>query len=240
MTKAYQALFANRYGAARKAFAEALRVKPADRSAASALQQSLAADKTTSLNGLLANARAYEKREEWASAKSNYQTVLQRDSSQVSAKLGVIRTGVRQELDEQIRQVLSDTLAFSRDETNGQATKLLQDAKLITSKGSNLLAQIAELEGALAQAGRSVKVSLLSDNFTAISLQKIGSKAIKFGSFKKKNIALKPGRYVAVGVRLGYRDVRTEIELHVSGNTTQTFTIICDDKLSTTAARAKG
>ena len=231
MTDAYQALFKNQYGPARKAFAKALRIKPGDGFAASALQQSLAADKTTTLKGLLANARVFEKNEEWASAKSNYQTVLQRDPSQVNAKMGMIRAGARQQLDEQIRQILADTLAFSRDEANSQATKLLVDAKAIKTKGVLLSEQITQLENALAQAGKSVKVSLLSDNFTAVSLQKIGSKPIKFGSFVKKNIALKPGRYVATGVRLGYRDVRTEIELYVKGEVIQSFTIMCNEPL---------
>jgi len=235
MTDAYQALFAYQYGAARKAFAEALRIKPGDSSAASALQQSLAADKTTSMKSLLANARAFEKSEEWASAKSNYQTVLQRDSSQVGAKLGVIRSGARQQLDEQIRLVLGDTLAFSRDQKNNQASSLLADARAIKTKGTLLSQQIAQLETALALADRSVKISLLSDNFTDVSLQRTGSRAIKFGSFVKKNLSLKPGRYVVTGVRLGYRDVRTQIELHVQGEAAQSFTIVCDEPLRTSA-----
>jgi hypothetical protein len=235
MTDAYQALFTNQYGTARKAFAKALRIKPGDRSAASAQQQSLAADKTTSLKGLLANARSFEKNEEWASAKSNYQTVLQRDPSQVSAKLGVIRTGARQQLDEQIRLLLGDILSFSRNEANSKAIRLLADAKAIKNKGALLSQQITQLDNALTQAGESVKVSLLSNSFTDVSLQKIGSKPIRFGSFTKKNIALKPGRYVATGVRLGYRDVRTEIELYVKGEVVQSFTIKCDEPLKISA-----
>lgn len=238
MSKAYRALFANRYSAARTAFSAALKIKPGDKSAAAALQQSLASDKTATLSSLLANAKRFEQQEEWASAQSNYQTVLQRDPNQVSAKLGNIRTGARNQLDLQIREVLSDTLSLGRSENKSRAGSVLQDARAIKSKGPKLLAQISQLESALQQSDSLVKVSFISDSLTQVSLQKAGSKPIKLGQFVQRNMALKPGRYTAIGVRLGYQDVRNEIELFPSGDEVQPITIKCDQPI--TAAAAQG
>ncbi|NNC98662.1 MAG: hypothetical protein HKN85_00610 [Gammaproteobacteria bacterium] len=238
MSKAYRELFANRYAAARNAFAEALKIKPGDQSAAAAMQQSLASDKTATLSSLLTSAQSYESREEWAAAQSNYQTALERDPNQVGAKLGELRTRARSRLDQQIRELLADTLSFGRAERKNEAMRTLADAKAISNKGPRLRQQIAELEQALQQSDVAIKVSLVSDNLTEVSLQKIGSRAIKLGQFSNKNLALKPGRYVATGVRLGYQDVRTEIELFPGNENIRSITIRCDTAVGATASRS--
>jgi len=237
MTDAYKALFANQYNRARSAFSAALKIKPGDKSAAAALQQSLASDKTASLATLLANAKRFEAQEEWASAQSNYQTVLQRDVNQVGAKLGDIRAGARKQLDTQLISMLSDTLSFGRNEQKSKAEALLRDAKAIGNKGPKLLQQIASLEKALAATDAVVKVSFLSDNLTDVSIQKIGSKTIKLGQFSQRNMALKPGRYVAIGVRLGYQDVRNEIDLYADGDAIRSITIKCQQPINVSAVK---
>jgi tetratricopeptide (TPR) repeat protein len=232
MTKAYQALFTNRYQSARAAFAEALKIKPGDAAAARALQQALASDQTSSISSLLANARQYEQQEEWASAQSNYQTVLQRDANQVSAKLGNIRSSARLTLDQQLEEVLTDKLALSRSEPRAKAERVLQDARAIPDQGPRLKRQITQLESALTQLDTVVRVSLRSDNLTQVALQKVGSKAIQLGTFAEKNLSLKPGRYIATGVRLGYQDVRKEIELLPGDGDLQVFDVRCDQAIS--------
>ena len=231
MTKAYQSLFAKNYAKARLAFAKALKIKPDDTSAVMAQRQALASDVSSSIASLLTRAKAYEQQEEWASAYNNYQSVLQRDVNQVSAKFGEIRTGARKKLDSNIRVMLNDTLSFSRAEIKNQATLVLKDAKAIRSKGNKLLKQITQLEYALSKSMESIKVTLLSDSHTEISFQKLGSKSIKLGIFSKKNMALKPGRYIARGVRLGYKDLLAEIEIISNKQAIQTITLVCDEPL---------
>jgi len=213
MSSGFNALFSRNYGSARKGFSSALKARPNDSTATAAYRQSLASGKRTSLGSLLKAAKRFEKQEEWASAVSNYQTVLQRDANQVGARLGQIRSQARLDLDQQINDVLSDTLALSRNSQNERATSVLNDARAIKSKGPKLKSQISSMEAALQQIGKTVKVSLVSDALTEISLTKAGANKISLGRFKNKNLALKPGRYVISGTRLGYRDVRREIEL---------------------------
>jgi len=50
------------------------------------------------------------------------------------------------------------------------------------------------------------------------------------GSFEKKQIVLKPGRYTVVGSRAGYRDIRKIIEID-SQNKKNEFFVACRDPI---------
>ncbi len=52
-------------------------------------------------------------------------------------------------------------------------------------------------------------VQLVSDNVTDVSIYKVG----KLGTFQTRELDLRPGTYVAVGSRPGYRDVRLEFRV---------------------------
>ena len=148
------------------------------------------------------------KNEEWASALSTYQAVLQRDPNQVSAKLGQIRSQARKQLDQSLVDVLADPLALSRATQRSRAEKILADARAIKTKGELLTRQIGQLDASLKQLDSAVKVSFSSDQLTDVSLVKVGAKPISLGKFSRKNLALKPGRYVVRGTRLGFKDER--------------------------------
>ena len=63
-----------------------------------------------------------------------------------------------------------------------------------------------KLETTLEQSQIPIEVIFRSNNMTEVTLQRIEI----FGSFTEISKGLKPGRYVAVGKRAGYRDVREE------------------------------
>jgi len=235
MSQGFSALFAQRYGSAKQGFSQALKVKPNDETASAAYRQTLASDKRSSLTSMLANAKRLERNEEWASALSTYQAVLQRDPNQVSAKLGKIRSQARKNLDVSIKEVMADTLALARVTQREKAENVLSDAKRIKTKGAVLSRQIASIEASLKQVDSTVKVSFTSDGLTDVNLIKAGSKKIRLGRFSVKNLALKPGRYVISGVRLGFKDERREIELRVTGDDVQTFSISCKTPVGGTA-----
>lgn len=228
MSQGFSALFANRYAKANKAFAAALKFKPDDKTAKASYTQSLASNKTSSLQSLLNSAQRFEGNEDWQNALSNYQAVLQRDPNQVNAKLGEIRSKARAGLDKQLRDLLSDTLSLNKVNTKAQANKLLGDAKAIKSKGPKLKQQIATLEQSLKQSDAVLKVQLLSDALTDVTLTKVGASKLKLGKFTNKNMGLKPGRYVVSGVRLGFKDTRKEIELYPQASGVQKIDIRCD------------
>jgi tetratricopeptide (TPR) repeat protein len=235
MTDGFSALFDKSYRRAKKGFSEALKIKPNDQAASSAYRQSLASDKRSSLSAMLASGKRLERTEEWASALSTYQAVLQRDPNQVAATVGKIRARARKQLDESLKEVLFDTLALARSSQRNKAEGVLGDAKRIKAKGPILTSQIAEIEASLKQIDSSIKVSFTSDGLTNVDLIKLGSKKIRLGKFSVKNLALKPGRYVINGARLGFKDERREIELRVSNAEVQTISIACKTPVTGTA-----
>lgn len=232
MSDGYAALFSSRYSAARSAFSSALKIKPDDPTASAAHQQSLASNKSSSLQSLLDKARRFEQNEEWQNALSNYQAVLQRDPNQVAAKLGEIRSRARSQLDSQIRLVLADPLALGKTSGKSKANAALDEALAISRKGPKLKQQIAILERMLQSSDVAIKVQFLSDELTEVTLRKAGAQKIPLGRFSSKNLALKPGRYVVSGARAGFRDVRKEIDLFPGADSVQLVNIRCTDPVT--------
>ena len=95
--------------------------------------------------------------------------------------------------------------------------------------------QINDLEASLTLIDSTIKVSFTSDGLTDVNLTKVGSKKIRLGKFSVKNLALKPGRYVISGVRLGFKDERREIELRVTSEDIQTVSIACKTPVSSSS-----
>jgi hypothetical protein len=61
----------------------------------------------------------------------------------------------------------------------------------------------------LKRAATPLAVPLISDNVTDVTIYKVG----RLGNFMRKEINLRPGTYVAVGSRAGFRDVRLEFRV---------------------------
>jgi hypothetical protein len=61
----------------------------------------------------------------------------------------------------------------------------------------------------LKRAATPLAVQFRSDNQTDVSIYKVGP----LGTFEQRQLELRPGRYVAVGSRPGYRDVRLEFRV---------------------------
>ena len=75
--------------------------------------------------------------------------------------------------------------------------------------GPVLRSQIARLQILLPGFDVPVRLEMLSDNATQVQIQRVGT----FGSFSKREIELKPGKYTVVGTRPGFRDVRRDVTI---------------------------
>jgi tetratricopeptide (TPR) repeat protein len=73
---------------------------------------------------------------------------------------------------------------------------------------------------------KPVRLSLVSDNATDVAIPSIG----QFGTFARRDIELKPGRYTVIGTRDGYRDVRRDITI-APGQQIQTIRVSCSDPI---------
>jgi hypothetical protein len=89
----------------------------------------------------------------------------------------------------------------------------LASAREIQQPGPRLAGQISELADLLEIAAMLVPVRFESDNLTDIIIYKVG----KLGAFEVRTMDLRPGSYVAVGSRDGYRDVRRDFLVVANG-----------------------
>ena len=68
---------------------------------------------------------------------------------------------------------------------------------------------------------------LQSDNLPQVSIYHVG----RLGAFAAHILDLKPGKYVAVGTRPGYRDVREEFVVALNANSV-VVNIRCTEKVA--------
>jgi hypothetical protein len=69
-------------------------------------------------------------------------------------------------------------------------------------------------------------VAFESDTLTEVVIRGVGT----LGSFARRDVPLKPGRYVVIGRRDGYRDTRSEISI-LPGRQQPVVGIRCTDKI---------
>lgn len=199
--------------AARAAYQAALRLRPGDAAAQAALAGAEADALARRLADELALAARAEETERWAEALALYEQVLAADASLDAARQGAARARTRGDLDRRLRAEIANAERFNDDAVYGKARALLEVARAIAAPGPVLAGQVAELDRLLRIAAVPVAVILESDNATEVTVYKVG----RLGAFARQSLALRPGRYVAVGSRPGYRDVRRDFRVVADG-----------------------
>jgi hypothetical protein len=213
MSRGYQSLEANQFSNAAKAFREALKLKPGDQAANTGLSQANNSSAQYTRSSRLNQATAFEKKEKWHEALNIYNKILAKDSSVVTAKLGQIRSSTRAGLSDAIEKILASPLRLNSPNVFKHSQQVLKDAEGIQSPGPRHQQQVTQLRQVLTAAMKPVNIELQSDNNTLVTLFRVG----ELGTFNQKQITLKPGNYVAVGNRNGYRDVRVEFQVTQQG-----------------------
>jgi tetratricopeptide (TPR) repeat protein len=174
-----------------------------------------------SLASMRSHAEQLEAQERWDEAAALYAAALREDGSLAFAQAGKARAGARARLDHALQALLDHPDRLTSSEVREQASGLLDTAQATTPSGPVLRSQIARLQILLPDFDKPVQVSLVSDRVTQVLILSVGS----FGSFERRDIALKPGTYTILGSRVGYRDVRREIT--VTPGETQTVSVSC-------------
>ena len=103
---------------------------------------------------------------------------------------------------------------------------LLQTAQQQPVSGPVLRTQISRLTALLPSLDKPVRLSLVSDNRTQVAIPSVGN----FGSFARRDIELRPGRYTVIGTRDGYREVRREITVS-PGEEFLTVNVSCSEPI---------
>ncbi len=102
----------------------------------------------------------------------------------------------------------------------------MQAVREVEPKGPKLSAQISKLEQLVTDARTPIKVTIESDSLTDVAVYKVG----KLGRFSVRQLDLKPGTYIVVGARDGYKDIRQKVVVK-AGQQPLRITIKCTAKI---------
>ena len=209
MTDGFDALAEQNFDSARAAFEAAKSMRPASEQPVAGLLQVDQAVRLARTRTLEAPAAEHEANERWEAAVDAYEAALEVDPDLQFAKDGLARAGQRAALHRQIEEYIGNPDSLSSPPVMQAATNLLLSMSRITPAGPRLEDQKETLSRLLKRAATPLTVELRSDNATRVSIYKVGN----LGSFDARRLELRPGSYVAVGSRPGYRDVRLEFRV---------------------------
>jgi hypothetical protein len=209
MTAGYDALDRENFSDADAAFRRAGTLRPSSAEVQVALAELADAKTAATLRRLAREGADKEASEDWQGALALYQQALTTDSTLVFAQEGIARTQPRAELATALTTILSEQerLVDARILVEAEAT--LQQAKAIADAGPMLTQQIDEVATALEYARTPVQVTLTSDGLTDVTLLRVK----RLGPLAAQTLTLRPGDYVALGVRTGFRDVRVSFRV---------------------------
>lgn len=209
MSKGFSALNNGQFGQATQSFNAAIKLKPNDAAANEALIQVEAAKLNNSRQIALSRAQDLEVEENWQEALNIYNRLLSEDASLSAASLGKLRSEARYKLEMEINKIIADPLALQSDSKWRAANNTLADALGIIDAGPKLKKQAETLQEIVKVARTPVVLKLESDNLTDVEIYRVG----KLGTFKEQAMNLNPGKYVIVGRRSGYQDVRVDLAI---------------------------
>jgi len=226
MTLGFSALHAGKLQQAREAFQKAKSFQPHSPEVRDAMAQVDQAIRLARISDLKATAEEAEEAETWEKALAMYEEVLAMDPAIQFAVRGKERIRERIGVRNRMRFYLDKPDLLESEGHLNDAVRLVDEASALTPRGPRLSADINELDRLVRAAKTPVKVTLLSDNLTDVSVYRVG----RFGKFHSLTLDLRPGTYTAVGSRIGFKDVRREIAV-TAGMKPDPITIQCEEEI---------
>ena len=220
----FAALGAGRLSEARAAFERARTLRPEGAEAIDGLKRVDAAERTRGFGSLQTRAEDLEADERWDEALAAYNSALRQNPSLEFAQQGKARAQARLDLSETLQGFIDRPDRLASPAARTEAEGALKSAQAVSSPGPALRLQLARVSALLPEMDKTVRLSLVSDGLTQVSIPEIGS----FGGFSRRDVELKPGRYTVIGTREGYREVRRDITL-TPGQQGQTINVTCND-----------
>jgi tetratricopeptide (TPR) repeat protein len=194
---------------AQAALERALKINPKAPELDDLRQRIRAASQLASLDRLRAQSEELERQEKWADAVKVYDQALAIDASAAFAGRGRARALSLSQMHSALDRYIAEPLRLQSAEPRAHAKALVAQADASGEQGQALAAKRQQLARLISLAEAPVPVVLRSDRNTEIDLYRVG----KLGTFDTRRVDLPPGRYIAVGSRPGYRDVRVQFEV---------------------------
>lgn len=235
MSSGFTALQSGDTEAAIASFQQALAIKPGSDQAETAIEQARDQVELGQIARIREEAETHEANERWQQAVEAYQQALDLDANLVFAQDGKDYSQRRLQLDQLMQANLDDPLRLSDQTVYQEAQNVLAVATDLAADlradgehpGNRLLAQIEELGVVLDKVIIPRDITLMSDGATYVTLYRVA----ELGTFEQTTVSLTPGRYVAVGTRSGYRDVREEFVVGLD-DAPAAVSIRCHDQIA--------
>jgi tetratricopeptide (TPR) repeat protein len=148
--------------------------------------------------------------EQWQQAAKRCKQALKIDPQATFALSGLQEARQRLELEKRLQRILDHPERLQEQGPLQEARQTLAQAESVTGSNPELNSQRAAVKKKIEAATRQIPVFLQSDNITEVIIYRVG----RLGTFKQRQVQLRPGRYTVVGSRPGYRDVRKIFEIH--------------------------
>jgi tetratricopeptide (TPR) repeat protein len=229
MSRGYTSLESGDPDAAIAAFTEASNMGINKDQALAAIAQAENEIANVEINGLRQLITAAESSEQWQTAVDNYDKVLAIDPNLTFAIEGRDYATKRERLNSLLVSANNNPERLSEDDVYQQTLDVYYTGRAIENPGAVLIGQLADLQVFLENSQVPMDIQFISDNLTEVTLLRVAN----LGLFERHEMPLKPGRYVAVGKREGYREVRQEFV--VGFNQTPSLVIVkCDERVVAT------
>lgn len=209
MTEGFDALADGDFASARASFSAAKELDPSSPQPGDGLLQVDQEIRLRDIRNLEQQAASLDAAEQWETSIPVYEDILKIDPDLQFAKEGLYTARQRSALHANLQQLIDQPDNLSDPANIQSATKLFLDVTKISPLGPRLEEQKNELSRLLKRAATPLQVQLVSDNATDVTVFKIG----RLGTFSNHELSLRPGKYVAVGNRPGFRDVRIEFRV---------------------------
>jgi tetratricopeptide (TPR) repeat protein len=218
----YAAVAAGRNEPAADLFRQALGLRPDSDAAKDGLAEAEQGQVLDAIAMAEIRAEAFERRELWNEAIARYSEALERDPTLKFAIEGLARAQHRADLDAKLEALIDAPRLLLADGGLEDAQRLLDEASAIEAPGPKLTSQKERLGHLIDLASTPIKITLVSDNQTAVTVYRVG----ELGTFASKELDLKPGSYTAVGQRRGFRDVRENFTV-LPGTDHEPVRVVC-------------
>ena len=209
MTEGFDAIAGGDFLGARAAFRVAKQLIPESGEPADGMLQVDQGLRLQDIATLEREAHSLEQDEHWDAVVQTYEEILKVDNTLSFANDGLEQGRQMSALHARLDKLIAEPDQLSIPSVMQSATMLVVDITTRPNVGSRLAGQRDELSRLLKRAATPLSIPLVSDNVTEVFVYKIG----RLGNFMRKEIRLRPGTYVVVGSRPGYRDVRVEFRV---------------------------
>jgi serine/threonine protein kinase len=213
-------------GNARTHFESARALRPNSPEVEDGLRQLQQTESSRAIASLRKRAELAEGAEKWSGAASHYQAILEIQDNLSFAEEGVRRNRELARITERIAKLLDDPTQLFRPKILEEAHNLMEHGRRAAEGKPELAERVRSLEIAVQLASTPIAVVFESDAVTEVVIRGVGT----LGNFSRRDVPLKPGRYVVVGRRDGYRDTRSEISV-IPGRQQPVVEVRCTEKI---------